>query len=61
MLQASPAEVTYIMAAVGNFQDGLTGDNKAEFVAKLDSIVTDFALKVPVTKGGNNYVSIAKI
>ena len=56
MFQASPAEVTNIMAAVGNFQDGLTEDNKAEFVAKLDSIVTDFALKIPVAKGGNNYV-----
>ena len=43
------------MAAVGNFQDRLTEDNKAEFVAKLDSIVTDFALKIPVAKGGSKY------
>ena len=41
------------MAAVGNFQDKLTEENKAEFVAKLDNIVTGFALKVPVEKGGS--------
>ena len=52
-IKASPAEVTNIMAAVGNFQEKLTEENKAEFVAKLDNIVTDFALKVPVEKGGN--------
>ena len=45
------------MAAVGNFQEKLTEENKAEFVAKLDNIVTDFALKVPVEKGGNLLLS----
>merc|ERR1712096_499991 len=58
--EASPAEVTNIMAAVGNFQDRLTEDNKAEFVAKLDSIVTDFALKVPVAKGESKVIKSAK-
>ena len=43
------------MASVENFQDGLTEYNKAEFVAKLDSIVTDFALKVSLKKGGYIY------
>ena len=40
------------MAAVENFQDKLTEDNKAEFVSKLDKVITDFALKVSLKKGG---------
>ena len=49
------------MAAVGNFQEKLTEENKAEFVAKLDNIVTDFALKVPVEKGGSILFSSLKV
>ena len=49
------------MAAVGNFQEKLTEENKAEFVAKLDNIVTDFALKVPVEKGGSTLFSSLKV
>ena len=61
LFKTSPAEVTNIMAAVRNFQKKLTEENKAEFVAKLDNIVTGFALKVPVEKGGSILFSSLKV
>ena len=46
------------MTAVENFQEKLTEKNKAEFVAKLDKVVTAFALKVPLKKGGLFFIML---
>ena len=46
------------MTAVENFQEKLTEKNKAEFIAKFDKVVTDFALKVPLKKGGLFFIML---